>query len=816
VLFNDFLLKNRLVFFLISGIMTFGFSPAWAQTTTTWNGSAWVAGSGLSVDSIPNANNHVVIGSGTFTTSINSNFHCKNLTIESGATLVIVSGDTISVSGVVTNNGTITNNGHIMLRSCGTYSVQDIDGNSYKTVQIGSQCWIQNNLKVSKYRNGNSITTGLSDLQWSSTTSGAYAIHGNSLANDTLYGKLYNWYAVNDSRGICPVGWHVPSYGEWTTLTNYLDTAKVIYHNLAAGGGAEASDKSFGNIGRWAQQFTASNSGPVANVKLNLYRRNTQSGTFDVQLWSGTDTPTTILVTLKTINWADVPLNSTTTNTNAFVEITSFTNNYTLQSGSSYWLVISQAANGPSAKRWSVAGSGRRTASFNYINTTWTNQGTTVNLGAQLSVKVGVSGGKMKSTPLQPTIGGWNVPNTGASNSSGFTGMPGGYRATEGHFDALTYGGYWWSSSNPGPSSAWLVSLNDGLTSTFLDHFAYRYGFSIRCIRDLASTSLPTVTTSGTSSVTSTGANTGGQVTASGGGTITARGVVYGTSSSPTLAGSFTYNGNETGSFTSTLSGLNPSTTYHIRAYATNTLGTAYGNQVSFTTSAPAYPAGTVHCSGSGAAVVEVINPSTGKTWMDRNLGASRVATSRTDADAYGDLYQWGRRSDGHQCRNSSTTSSLSSIDQPAHGHFITTTSSDWRSPLNDNLWQGVSGTNNPCPEGFRLPTISELDAERLSWTGPDSVGAVGAYASPLKWTQAGHRRRDNASLTDVGSIGFYWSSTIGGSNAQNLYFDNDPVYNYVYDPDRDDFDPIFVRNGNSSIQGNFRATGFSVRCIKN
>ena len=720
----------------------------------------------------------------------------------------------IGLSMILFNHSSVAQS-HV---GCGNATLSDVNGNSYPVVRIGTQCWTQSNLKVSKYRNGDNISNITDSTAWSQTNTGAWCNYSNSSANDALYGKLYNWYAVNDSRGLCPTGWHVPSDAEWTTLTSYLDTAQVIYHNLAAGGGAQSSDKNFANIGRWAQQFTASNSGPVANVKLNLYRRNTQSGTFDVQLWSGTDTtPTTILVTLKTINWEDVPLNSTSTNTNAFVEITSFTNNYTLQSGSSYWLVISQAANGPNAKRWSVAGSGRRTASFNYLTTTWTNQGTTVNLGAQLSVKVGVSGGKMKSTPLQPTTGGWNVPNTGASNSSGFTGMPGGYRATAGHFDALTYGGYWWSSSNPGPSSAWLVSLNDGQTSTFLDHFAYRYGFSIRCIRDFASTSLPTVTTTAASSVTSTGANTGGQVTASGGGTVTARGVVYGTSSSPTLSGSFTYNGNDTGSFTSTLSGLNPSTAYYVRAYAINTIGTAYGNEVSFTTSAPAYPAGTVHCSGSGASVVEVINPSTGKTWMDRNLGASRVATSRTDADAYGDLYQWGRRSDGHQCRNSSTTSTLSSIDQPAHGHFITTTSDDWRSPLNDNLWQGVSGTNNPCPEGFRLPTISELDAERLSWTGPDSVGAVGAYASPLKWTQAGHRRRDNASLTDVGSEGFYWSSTIGGSNAQNLRFDNQPVYDYVYDPN--EIQPpiqIFVRNGNSSTPANFRATAFSVRCIKN
>ena len=86
--------------------------------------------------------------------------------------------------------------------TCGTTTVTDVDNNSYATVQIGTQCWTQSNLKVSKYRNGDNIPTGLSDAQWSSTTSGAYAIYNNDNTNDATYGKPYNWYAVNDSRGI--------------------------------------------------------------------------------------------------------------------------------------------------------------------------------------------------------------------------------------------------------------------------------------------------------------------------------------------------------------------------------------------------------------------------------------------------------------------------------------------------------------------------------------------------------------------------------------------------------------------------------------
>jgi hypothetical protein len=199
-----------------------------------------------------------------------------------------------------------------------------------------------------------------------------------------------------------------------------------------------------------------------------------------------------------------------------------------------------------------------------------------------------------------------------------------------------------------------------------------------------------------------------------------------------------------------------------------------------------------VNCASGPTAIVDVTNPSTGKTWMDRNLGAAQVATSSTDANSYGDLYQWGRRADGHQCRTSATTTTLSSTDQPAHGDFITVNPGnyDWRSPQNDNLWQGVNGVNNPCPAGYRLPTETEINAERLSWSQNNSAGA---FASPLKLPLAGIRVYSDGSLYPVGSFGSYWSSTVSGTYAAHLNFvssDADMGYGY-------------------------RAYGFSVRCLK-
>jgi|688.fasta_scaffold526293_2 hypothetical protein len=207
------------------------------------------------------------------------------------------------------------------------------------------------------------------------------------------------------------------------------------------------------------------------------------------------------------------------------------------------------------------------------------------------------------------------------------------------------------------------------------------------------------------------------------------------------------------------------------------------------------YPVGSIFCIGP-TAVVEVYNPITGEVWMDRNLGATSTASSATDVGAYGDSYQWGRLSDGHQCRTSPTTNNLSwsffnpNPDVPLTGEFIIT-SGDWRSPKNDNLWQGVSGINKPCPCDFRLPTSAEWNAERATWV---SNNASGAFASVLKLTRNGYRRNTDGLLINVGAGGDYYSSTISGNNASYLMFDGSTA-----------------GNGISS-----RSMGRAVRCIKN
>jgi len=99
--------------------------------------------------------------------------------------------------------------------------INDADGNFYTTVTIGTQEWMSENLRTTKYSDGTAIPNVTDDTQWNSLSTGAWCSHNNSSSNDVTYGKLYNWYAVNTSK-LCPTGWHVPTDAEWTVLTDYL------------------------------------------------------------------------------------------------------------------------------------------------------------------------------------------------------------------------------------------------------------------------------------------------------------------------------------------------------------------------------------------------------------------------------------------------------------------------------------------------------------------------------------------------------------------------------------------------------------------
>ena len=304
-------------------------------------------------------------------------------------------------------------------------------------------------------------------------------------------------------------------------------------------------------------------------------------------------------------------------------------------------------------------------------------------------------------------------------------------------------------------------------------------------IRLLSCFALPIISTTAATEISISSVMTGGNITSDGGSPIISRGVLWGLSNNLNISlNTKTSDGTGIGKFASKIENLSSAVKYYVRSYATNVVGTSYGEEFVFTTSII-----------SGNSIIGTIVGANGRIWLDRNLGAERVALGIDDINSFGELYQWGRGKDGHQLRTSNTTSILSTSDVPGNGLFIIPSNfSDWRVIQNDKLWQGVNGLNNVCPIGFRLPTEAEWNTELSSWSSKD---AAGAFASSLKLPMSGRRGSEEISYALSG----YWSSTVSGTNSIRLAFAKSAS--------------LSGSTQNPWVQAATRAWGFSVRCIK-
>jgi uncharacterized protein (TIGR02145 family) len=510
-------------------------------------------------------------------------------------------------------------------------------------VQIGSQCWTKENLRVTKYRDGSVIPLdesggtngGGTGQTWGNRNTGARTVYEHSASNLATYGYLYNWFAVADTKGLCPSGWHVPSDTEWNTLINFL------------GGESLAARK---------------------------------------------------------------------------IKVT----------GTTYWL----------------------------------------------------------------------SPNLEATNESGFSALPSGYRSS-GEFRGLTFFSSFFSNTELSNKSSFSITIsNVGLISGSNENV---FGTSVRCLRDTSAiVSIPTITTTAITSITTTSSTSGGNITSVGGAPITARGVVWSTTTNPTIALiTKTSDGTGTGSFTSTLTNLTPKTTYYVRAYATNSAGTGYGNEISFTTSDSTNVMG-IPCLGTPT--VKDIDGNTYNTvqigtqcWTKENLRVTKYRdgtvipldeSGGTNGDGTGQT--WSSRTTGARTVYGHSTANLAT-----YGYLYN--------------WYATTETKGLCPTGWHTPTDGEWTTLIVYLGGVDVAGGKLKSIGTAYWNNPNTGSTNESGFSAFpggvrGSDGSFFNNKLNA-----LYWSITEIYNnYAWN--------CFLNYNLSSVlrgNGYFKSFGASIRCLK-
>ena len=435
--------------------------------------------------------------------------------------------------------------------TCGN-TLTDIDGNEYATLLLGSQCWMKQNLRTTHYADGTEIALGNTSSDFNSPL--RYAPGSESAEVLNAYGYLYNWAAAmhggtsssaNPSgvQGVCPDGWHLPSDAEWTQLTNFVasDNANVC------GGNPEYIVKSLASTEGWDDY----DMDPHVSCRMSTNASSTNNNTGFSVMPAGTwETDGAV---------ADPNFGYTNYGHTIFRSAT--------QHETSYAAFVREFYN-----------------EYAYVDRTAIAKTTGLSVRCVLDCTTGNS--------YKPTVSAVTFTDTvgTAISMSASVSSDGGATVTE-------RGVCWGTASQPTISSDHTADSGTGIgdftvsgtltpgTTYYVRAYATNsegtaYGAEMTFVMP----NLPTVTTTAATDITAYTATTGGEVTADGGAAVTARGVCWSTSNNPTVDNDTTLNGNGTGSFVASIKNLNPGETYYVRAYATNAVSTAYGDEVTITT----------------------------------------------------------------------------------------------------------------------------------------------------------------------------------------------------------------------------------------
>jgi uncharacterized protein (TIGR02145 family) len=210
-----------------SGTLTSGIAASGVSSVVPYTGGNGGTHNGQTVTSTGVTGLTATLTAGTFANGSGSLTYTISGTPASSGTAsfaLSIGGQTCTLTRTVNDSPTPHTCGapnvHNPAKTYGTMT--DQQGNVYKTIVIGTQEWMAENLKTTIYRNGDAIANVTNNSQWVNLTTGAWCYYDNYSQYDCPYGKLYNWYAVADSRNLCPTGWHVPTDAEWETLTSFL------------------------------------------------------------------------------------------------------------------------------------------------------------------------------------------------------------------------------------------------------------------------------------------------------------------------------------------------------------------------------------------------------------------------------------------------------------------------------------------------------------------------------------------------------------------------------------------------------------------